>query len=272
MISRRDVVLGGAAMAVGLGATATWGQTDGNRGWTALPNGQTARVNGTDYEAECGRDRAALQRSRGGVFRFSMIPGNLWPNDDPNDSERTELDGWRGRVTGPGPLWMSWSMFYEPGAWSTADWCILRQVYARYASRGSPWSVLLLKPGGQLLWVGSAADDPTGAWPLRHRQQIPQGQWLHFVEAFKFDPEGGKGYWRSWLNGQQVLDFSGAVGKAGVVSRYAKFGIYRSRTQRSGQRVAETVNIRFVNMRFGTDDLSELIDKPEPVPAWESWS
>jgi hypothetical protein len=272
MISRRDLVLGGASVSMALGAGGDWGARAQSQAWAALPNGQKATVNGIVYEAECGQNRIALQRSRSGVFRFSMIPGNLWPQDDPDDSERTELDGWRGHIASHAPLWSAWSMFYEPGAWSTADWCILRQIYARYTATGRPWSVLLLKPEGELLWVGGAADDPQGSWPLRHRQPIPQGEWLNFVETYKFDPEGGNGYWRSWLNGKQVLDFRGAVGRAGVTTRYAKFGIYRSRTQSSGSPVTETVNVRFVNMRFTTDDLSHLVASPEAVPAWEEWS
>ncbi len=271
MVNRRNLVLGGATAAIALGIrdSASQGRPEGI--WAAMANGERTTVNNLIYEVECGQNRVALQRSRAGVFRFSMIPGNLWPKDNPADSERTELDGWKGQLPVSKPLWASWSMYYEPGAWSTADWCILRQIYALYSDRGRPWSALVLKPGGKLHWLGGAADDPRGFWPTRYNQQIQQGQWLNFVETYKFDPDGGTGYWRSWLDGKQVLEFQGAVGKPGMKSHYAKFGIYRSRQRGSGGAVSDIVNARFVNMRFTTDNLSHLIQKPEPVPAWEDW-
>jgi len=269
MMKRRTLLIGGGAVAAGLGIRSALPQTSAGKSWRAFSNGDKVTVNGVVYEAECGENRVALQRSQNGVFRFSMIPGNLWENDDPDDSERTELDGWKGHIPTSQTIWASWSMYYEPsdrGAWSTADWCILRQIYAFYEKSQRPWSALVLKPGGVLHWLGGSATDPRGFWPTRYHQRIVQGQWLHFVETCKFDPDGGNGYWRSWLNGRQVLDYRGSVGKPGIKSVYAKFGIYRSRPTR------EIVSTRCANMRFTTDDLSALIEKPEPVPAWENWS
>ena len=271
MVNRRNVVLGGSMATLALAIRDGVSQEHTSQTWTALANGQRMTVNGIVYEAECGQNRVALQQSRAGVFRFSMIPGNLWLKDDPLDSERTELDGWKGHIPVSQPLWSSWSMYYEPGAWSSADWCILRQIYAFYSDRGRPWSALVLKPGGLLHWIGGAADDPPRFWPTRYNQPIQQGQWYNFVETYKFDPEGGAGYWRSWLDGTQVLDFRGAVGKPSMKSHYAKFGIYRSRQNSAGGPVPETVNARFANMRFTTLSLAHLISKPEAVPAFEQW-
>lgn len=266
MLTRRTILLGGSAAAVGLGAKIVFSNVEADAPWSELKDGAKVAVNGITYEAECGRKAVALMRAKADVFRFSMVRDNLWENDDPDDSERTELDGWRGRIaTTNTPLWASWSMLYEPGPWSTSDWCILRQIYARYTASGRPWSVLSLKPGGELHWVGGNADDPKDFWPLRHTQRIPQGEWLHFVETYKFDPHGRNGYWKSWLNGRQVLDHKGAVGKGGVTSHYAKFGIYRSRTTGAGGPVTELVNVRHANMRFTTDDLSHLIGHPEAI-------
>jgi hypothetical protein len=273
MLNRRHAISIGAASAATtlLGPLGPRAEAQPASRWTPIPNGKTVDLNGISYEAECGSNAVAVQRSQKGVFRFSMLPGNAWPKDDPADAERAELDGWRGHIRGDGPLWASWSMYYEPGPWSTSDWCILRQIFARYTVSSSPWSVLVLKPNGVLHWLATAQDDPKGFWPTRHNMRIEQGKWLHFVETYKFDPDKGDGYWTAWLNGNKEIDFRGKVGKTGTTTRYAKFGIYRATTTRNGQRVQETVNVRYANMRFTTQDLSHLIGKPEPIPDWEPW-
>lgn len=270
MLDRRGALLGGAAILAGLGARQTAAQSPAAATWTALPNGCTTTINSVVYEAQCGENAAALQISNGGVYRFSMLPGNLWPSDDPNDSERTELSGWRGQARENKAIWASWSLFYEPGPWSTSDWCVLRQVYARFLFTGGPWSLLLLKPGGVLHWHGAVADDAGGLGRSRYNLPMPQGEWLNFVETYKFDPGGANGYWKAWLNGKQVLEFRGAVGLKGATSHYPKFGIYRGRKQKSGAPVPEIVSVRFANMRFTTRDLSDLIAQPDALPPLSS--
>lgn len=276
MLTRRSCLVSGSAAAgaamAGLGCT----PTAADRIWTPIRSGDSVPLNGIRYEAECGSNREAMQISKGQVVRFSMIPGNHWENDDRSDSERTELDGWRTQLSGDRVIWSSWSMFYEPGDWSTSDWCILRQIYH---VKGYPMTHLL-KPGGQLLWVGAAGSDKPDDDRIRYRQKIDQGAWLHFVESYKFDPINGAGHWKSWLNGRQVVDYQGALGFKTSPARYVKFGVYRGiRMRRDGEledlprgRVKEKITMRYANLRFGYDDLSQLIPKPEPVPAWEPWT
>ena len=131
------------------------------------------------------------------------------------------------------------------------------------------------------MWVGHAANEPHKNG-VRHRQKIKQGEWIHFVESCKFDPDGGNGHWKSWVNGSQVLDYKGALGTKGAKKCYVKFGIYRGIAMAwaarknnsgnpSGHRVSENVSIRYANMRFGHDDLSHLIGNRETIPDWQPW-
>ena len=97
--------------------------------WRTVRSGDYVIINGNKYEAECGPKREAIQMTKDGVVRFTMIPENYWQKDSRGDSERTELDGWPTRLAYNREIWSSWSMFYEKGDWSTSQWCIVRQIY-----------------------------------------------------------------------------------------------------------------------------------------------
>lgn len=263
MITRRRLLAvggGGATLAL---ASGFLGKSAGAGLWRPMNVGETLRLNGNDYEVECGSNPIALQVSKQQVLRFSMLHGNGWEKDDPNGSERTELDGWRHRYPAEVPLWASYSFHYERGPWSTSDWCMLRQVY--------PWSGLVLKPGGRLHWLGPAEDTPAGQWPAHTEMTLEQGRWYHVVERFRLDPAGGKGYWQAWLDGRQIVDIAGALGSTRAKSYWLKLGIYRGKWTRQRKPASETVTVRYVNPRFGKSSLEALIAKPDPVPEWEPW-
>ncbi len=254
MMSRRGLLAGGTAGLFAGGASRGAGAAPG---WAPLRVGDTVEINGLSYEAQCGRNALAIEVSPSKIVRCTMIAGNGWSKDDPNGNERAELDGWKRRLLPREPIWASWSMLYEPGPWSTSDWCILRQIY--------PWGGLVLKPDGVLHWTGGATDDPQGMWPTRFRTRIQQGTWIHLVERVVLDPGGEKGHWQSWLNGAKVLDLAAPIGYSKASGYWFKFGIYRGKRRRDGTPADETISVRYANVRFGSEDLSRLIASPEPV-------
>lgn len=279
LLTRRTCLgLGAVAAGAGLALALTHRTAQAKGAWTPIRSGERIEINGVTYEAECGSKTEALQRSKSGIIRASIIPGNFWANDSRDDSERTELDGWKSALDSRRPIWSSWSMFYEPGPESTSDWCIVRQVFHL-----DGWPMPhILKPSGELLWAGATETDNPMADMVRHRRPLERGKWLHFVETYKFDPEHGNGYWKSWLNGEQVLDYKGALGNKKSKFCYVKFGLYRGirktwdgvtdiEKDPSILAVTETLAMRYANMRFGYDDLSRLITAPEPIPTWEPW-
>lgn len=268
---RRSVVAGslgfvGASAAYLRPGTATTGED-----WISLAPGAKVTIDRLQYEADCGPMPRAIQYNDRLGARTTIMAGNASSKDDPRTSERAELGGWPNAVPAKEAIWSAWSMKLEHGPWSTADWCILHQ---HYLIGGSP-IVHLLKPDRTLNWIASDTRDPKKQNAVRHRQPIEQGVWLEFVETLRIDPSGNAGYWRSWLNGRQVVDFHGPVGGVGVRHCFPKFGIYRSvgrspssgKGSTSGKQSSETLVVRYANMRFGTDDLSALVANAPPPPA-----
>lgn len=276
-VTRRALLVAAGSAGVGSTIAAIAASPPSNQ-WRAVKSGSSLSHKGINFEAECGTLADAIHVSNSGVVRFQMIPENYWAKDSRSDSERTELDGWRVLLDTDKPMWASWSMFQEPGAASTADWCILQQMMQ---VRASPL-VLVLKPNSELHWAGVAADDKPGQSRVRGRGHHEPGVWEHCVSVCKLDPASGAGFWRVWMNGQQVVNFAGPLGAPGVSKCYSKFGVYRSiRKTWDGVadisrnpeilRVRETIAFRYANMRFTHSDLSHLIGKPEPVPPLEPW-
>lgn len=255
-ISRRNLVAGAGVLGLA-GLEGGCKQAAAENAWRQLPVGSRIDINGVHFEAECGQNPAAIQAYNSKYIRFTMIPGNGWEEDDPDGNERAELDGWRTRFPPRTPLWAAWSMYYEPGPWSTSDWCILRQIY--------PWSGLVLKPQGVLHWAGGSTGVHRDSFPTRFQTRLEQGKWFHIVERVVLDPDGGEGHWQSWLNGQKVLDMTEPFGTAGKKDYWFKFGIYRGKFRYDGTPAKEVVSIRYANVRFGTEDLSALIGAPESV-------
>ena len=276
MINRRELI--GTSLAttatVGLGGLRPTRAADTSI-WKPIVNGEQITINDIVYDAECGTNPIAIQRSASGVLRFTIVPGNMWKKDG-NEVERTEIDGWRKILPYKDPIWSSWSMFYELGEMSTSDWCSLNQYYQ---SGGTPTTMShLLKPGAVLHWIGADPYPMKNTMSTRYTERIPQGVWIHYVETVKFDPDNAEGYWKSWVNGRQVVDFKGGMGAKGGKGCYRKFGIYRGRQRGNNPNgptqpgaVSETFSIRYANMRFTTDDLSKLIKSPEPTPAFEPY-
>ncbi len=103
------------------------------------------------------------------------------------------------------------------------------------------------------------------ALPLA-RLPVDSGIWYNFVEKYVV---GQNGSMASWVNGKQVVDFSGSVGPGG--SYYPKLGIYRGNQTAAGTAVVESVGVRYANFKFGTANLSSLINTPEPLPPLVPW-
>ncbi len=255
-ISRRRFIIGSGALGLA-GAQEGCKDASAENAWRQLRVGDKIDINGIRYEAECGTNPFAIRAYNSKYVHFTMIPGNGWKEDDPDNTERAELDGWKHRFGPRVERWAAYSIYYEPGPWSTTDWCILRQIY--------PWSGLVLKPGGILHWAGDATTDLTGMFGTRFATKLNQGTWYHIVERVVIDPDGIDGHWQSWLNGVQVLDSTLPFGMRGRKDYWFKFGIYRGKWRNDGRKVDEIVSVRYANVRFGADDLSALIAKPDPV-------
>jgi hypothetical protein len=211
--------------------------------WHAVAVDEYITVNGNIFQAECGPKPESIQRiDTPDVVRFQMIAGNRWYND--TGDERTELDGYRQPFQVGKPYWAAYALYIEPGSRMTADWIALGQI-----------------PGLMGHFVKNMIMTWSAAGKNFHSERIEQGISYQFVEKFIVDPVNG--YYGSWFNGKQVVDYHGPFGAVGK-TYYPKFGIYRGAAP-------ETMTVRYANYKFGTAGLSELIANPDPVPAMLPW-
>lgn len=213
--------------------------------WSAVAVDQYITINGNVFQAECGQKPVSIQRADSAdVVRFQMIAGNLWYNDTGSGDERTELDGYKQSFHVGVPYWAAYTLHVEPGPGMTADWIVLGQI-----------------PGLMGHFVKNMIMTWSAANKTFHSERIAQGVNYQFVEKFIVDPVNG--YYGSWFNGKQVVDYHGPFGGVGK-TYYPKFGIYRGAAP-------ETMTVRYANYKFGTADLSGLIANPDPVPALIPW-
>jgi len=215
------------------------------RMWSAVAVDQYITINGNIFQAECGPKAESIQRTDSqNVVRFQMIAGNRWYNDEAGGDERTELDGYKQSFQVGVPHWTAYTLHIEPGPRLTADWIVLGQI-----------------PGLMGHFVKNMIMTWSAANKTFHSERIAQGVNYQFVEKIIIDPVNG--YYGSWFNGKQVVDYHGPFGAAGK-TYYLKFGIYRGATP-------ETMTVRYANYKFGTADLSGLIANPDPIPALIPW-
>lgn len=213
-------------------------------GWQPVAVDEYIVVNGNVFQAEAGPRPESIQRMETpDVIRFQMVPDNKW-HDDGGD-ERTELDGYR-QIFEPGvPHWVAYSLYIEPGpSRFTSDWIALGQI-----------------PG----LMGHILKNTIMSWNAagkgHHSAIIRPGENYQFVEKIIIDPVNG--YYGSWLDGMQVVDYHGRMGDAGK-KYYYKIGIYRGTAP-------EIMAARYANFKFGTTDLSPLIANPDPPPPLVPW-
>jgi len=213
--------------------------------WHTIAVDQYVTVNGNIFQAECGPKPESIQRlETPDVVRFQMIAGNRWYNDAASGDERTELDGYKQTFQVGIPHWSAYALYIEPGSRPTADWIALGQI-----------------PGLMRHFIKNMIMTWSAANKTLHSELISQGVNYQFVEKVVIDPVNG--YYGSWFNGKQVVDYHGPFGGIGK-TYYPKFGIYRGAAP-------ETFIVRYANYKFGTADLSGLIANPDPVPATVAW-
>jgi hypothetical protein len=208
--------------------------------WYGVAVDEYVTVNGNIFQAECGPNPESIQRGdEADIVRFRMTAGNGWYNDAGSGDERTELDGYKQSFQVGVPYWTAYVLHIEPGPRMTADWIVLGQI-----------------PGLMGHFVKNMIMTWSAAGRTLHNERIAQGKDYQFVEKVIIDPANG--YYGSWLNGKQVVDYHGPMGAVGK-TYYPKFGIYRGAAP-------ETMTVRYANYKFGTVDLSALIANFDQAP------
>jgi hypothetical protein len=87
------------------------------------------------------------------------------------------------------------------------------------------------------------------------------GTWIHRVQHFKMDPMGA-GFWRAWINGVQVLNYSGPTGYVTDTGPHWQWGSYRS----DSATPTAPLKAWYANVEAGETNLSSRIKSPLPIP------
>jgi hypothetical protein len=190
--------------------------------YTALDNGETLRL---------GKQPDPLNPSRNAlVFQHG-------PNDPTTSgSHRSELEFPPSIQLGK-TYWIAYSIYIDDwGNLSSGDDSLFgTQVHSGNSNLGLSPSFTTYTTGAnggrtmQILRIYSTATNPTPSQTIAYRSpEIPIqfGQWMDFVFKFR-EALDGSGLLQVWLNGQQVMDYSGPLGynTPGYLD-YPKFGYY----------------------------------------------
>lgn len=209
--------------------------------WVNVSNGNAqVMLNGNRFEAECGAN--AIHRV-GNAFRFTLRPGESWPDDIVNNSDghRAELDGYPQIMSAGTVYWCSWSFQFDQPSGALPSWVFTRQYH------------MMCEHG---IFNGDYHLGISGPSPSVAVLPFEFNRVYRFVERLVPGPSGS---WRAWRDGVEVANVTGV---SLLANRYPKFGIY------AGLGPVQMV-VRFDNFEFGTADLSSRIATPLPnTPGW----
>jgi hypothetical protein len=181
-------------------------------------------------------------------MRFEVRPGDQ-PSFDSASVERSEVLK-SDEIKFGQTYTLSYKFMIEPGQALNADWMILGQVHHRNdegESGGSPPFAIELNDGVMRV-ISRTSDEKirTSNAPSKtlwkDDAQIERGHWYDVKAEIKFDPFGN-GAVNMWLDGQQIINYKGAIGYNDDEGGYLKMGIYRRAS-------SETVAVNYDNMQM----------------------
>ncbi len=192
-------------------------------------SGDTIRVDGLSYVVQNADQPWSISNPERDTLRFELRPGDVWA-DDPKSKERSEIDGNK-IFAGDKPLDVQYDFKVEPGPKNTSDWLVIGQLHASDNFSFPVFAVELIGerlafhvhyrlPGEQFQDVFTYIDDAP----------IVRGEYYHVQFSVQEDVDG-KGTLEVWLNGEQVVDYSGYIGYG--YGAYWKQGIYRAASSES---------------------------------------
>jgi hypothetical protein len=216
-------------------------------------------IRGNAYDQESAGQPWSIQRAAntvGDVTRFELRYNDRWVEDTfPGENpERTQLDGYR-QVTPEGSeAWAAFSFFVEPGPFFRSAWTVIGQIHNQKGSA----IPLNIQFNSEFLRIHTSrqVDGAPAVAATHFSRKIARGEWHRVVLRFR---EGVAGELDFWLNGEQVVKYSGPIGSAGDTS-YWKFGIYRGPGP-----ISAPLAIQFANMEVGPASLAARIRNPLPI-------
>jgi Ca2+-binding RTX toxin-like protein len=200
---------------------------------------------------------------RGGDYYISPV-ADAADNDEALGKNRSEVGSYRSTQIGR-EFDLSYEFMVESGAANQADWLLLTQMHqtrdraedgSTIDEMASPPLALMLR--GEHLEI-AARTDPNKATSTTPERIVGTGQtdtmWLddaplerdvwhsiRYEMVFDADPSGA-GRLAVWLNGTQIVDYTGPLGYNDDIGPYLQLGVYRGET-------SETTAARFRDVQM----------------------
>lgn len=233
-----------------------------------LGNAASVRLVGTAGTTNTCTQPWAIRLNPNGkpIQRFEVRPGDKWSGDAATDKERSEM-----AVTAPllafnTDYWISYSFNIDYPDPNTSSLHIMGQLHSTPDAGDADVSPIFdctLVSGASTFAIRTrtSLDDPilTSPTPTTHYTQanFTRHTWHNIVHRIKVDPAGA-GLLDSYLDGSQVVAFTGAIGYVDVNGPYWKWGLY------SGE-VGYTRVIKYANLEISTASLIGRVASPLPI-------
>jgi len=190
----------------------------------SLQDGEDIDIDGSLYTVQTAGHPWSLQLNEPRVLRFELRQGDVWRQDAPV-KERTEIAGTK--VYDPGDtIRLRYVMRVAPGPENKSEWLQIGQFHDIDEVSPAQFAIELV---GEHLAVHLRASMPDGTvedwFAFTDDEPIVRGR-DYTIEAALRMPGGEEGSVDVWVNGEQVLDYTGYIGYGGGV--YWKQGIYRA--------------------------------------------
>jgi hypothetical protein len=217
-------------------------------------------IQGDLYEPESADHEWNILRATntsGDVTRFELRQADRWieDRDSGENTERTELDGYRRKWDDKTPVWGAYSFFIEPGVVYRSNWTAIAQMH------GTKIRSFHVHFTNDVLTIYSEQLSKAGpVVTVRYVRRIQRNAW-HNVVFHLIQGASDSGRLEYWLDGKKIVDFAGAIG-AEENNAYWKFGIYRGYGP-----IGTPFAIQYANMEVGTTDLTARIANPQSIPS-----
>lgn len=155
------------------------------------------------------------------VLRTELRSGDRWSDG----TERCEVSFFNTRYSNGTQINLSETITVQPGPVNKGSWCVLNQLHAvtNVSPTYAPFHVNLNTADRLQIVLQSPANGNN--YIYTSPSPIVRGQPMSIVAQMMMAPAGG-GFVRVWLNGSQIVNFTGAVGATNS-AYWWKMGVYR---------------------------------------------
>jgi hypothetical protein len=200
------------------------------------------------------------------VFKFSVVPRKCFKDDCLQQSARATVEQVEGKQ--PAEAWYGWDIYFVPGFPTASNQVPSLEIFTEFKDTRKCLLVgLTTKPNGYDPFLSWSMQKPTGkevtadggdcidisAIRVAAIKDL-EGAWHRFELYAKWD-KGNEGKFQMFIDGKQVMDYSGITCFSCDKLNYFLFGNYICCTPGTEQIVPSTVYYRFVSRAKRREDL-----------------